>query len=80
MRNYRLYQEYPYYDMHNNYFNYGHSNCGCNNPPPNIHQPCYPCNQFPPFPPNFPNSRRCSNSNLLYLLSGIIIGRSLDDC
>ena len=71
--NYRLYQSSPYYDMKSNTSNFG---CGCN--PCNSRPSCFPnfspqpiCNQPLPIPQD------CSCNELLYLLSGIIIGRTL---
>lgn len=78
---YRTYEEHPYIDMRNNYWHKNNCGCGfnyaCNHCMPNIF----------PFPPQFPNcnvpcmpNRNCKNNlccdELIYLLSGIIIGRN----
>lgn len=93
MKEYRLYEEHPHYDMR------GHRpNCGCGDfRPPN--KPCFP--QFPQMPdcwnwwqnnpnnscpPNFPCPPRCdrrpscnnSCNELAILIGGIIIGRILN--
>ena len=80
-RDFKQYEEYPYFDMKRN--------CGCNPcnncndwPFPNHN----PCNCQPKHKPNFPPcqnpvithpKQRCSNELLLFL-SGIIVGRYLD--
>ncbi|HIV01574.1 MAG TPA: hypothetical protein IAA62_03365 [Candidatus Caccopulliclostridium gallistercoris] len=51
----------------------------CDNPLYESSRPCNPWEQPPSckFPPPKPT---CANSNLMWLLSGIMIGKLLDDC
>ena len=79
MKQFRQYEEYPYFDMRR-------CDYGCNNNPPI--KPCYPnfnnyCDCFIPKPCNLqkPNCNyidNCNNNNLMYLLVGIFIGKTLD--
>ena len=84
---YRTYEEHPYIDMRANSCRPNNLGCGfnyaCNNCHPN-NFPWFP--QFPscnnPCTPNIPCDRNCHRQNcscdeLIYLLSGIIIGKTL---
>lgn len=82
-KQYQLYEECPYFDMRSPHNDFNHNRCGCNPCRPNHPDFCPPLQpDFPVRPPmcNPPsnNNCKCSNNELLYLLSGILIGKSLD--
>ena len=83
MKNYYLYQEYPHYDMKQNFDNYNFEeiniNQNCHIPRPPKPCGCRPiCPPQPmPYPPRPMPNLFCDNSILL-LLSGIVIGKILD--
>ena len=79
MKDFQNYTESPYFDMKNS-FGYD-GNCGCNpcnrQPIPNCNRPIRPPHRPPEncFPPQpcFESNDDCDE--LLYLLTGILIGR-----
>lgn len=77
-RDYRMYKEYPHFDMR--------CGCGCDpchNTIPNFPQmPNFCPHCPPPYPPQFPQNlphRHCNSCNdFIWLMVGISIGRMLD--
>ena len=91
MRNcFEPYREYPYFDLHHNcgcnpchnpfncfpYFNLPNCSPNCNKP--NCSKPNCNNNFCPPLFPPMANPKQCSNDELLFLLTGILIGKRLD--
>lgn len=78
-RNYKCYEEYPYFDMKN-------CNCDCNYddffmpcyPKQPQHKPCVPNNIPPVCKPIKPKNKCCDCDELLWVILGIIIGKNLE--